>query len=67
MTEPESTETTRLDVTEIETGEVVHSVDVRGRSEREIERILMGMLVNADSDRYFIAEATTPPGEAATS
>lgn len=51
----------RLDVTEIETGEVVHSIDVQGKSERAIERVLMGMLTQIDTDRYFVAELDAAP------
>lgn len=56
-----SGETVRLDVTDIQTGEVVHSVDVAGKSERAVERVLSGMLMQADTSRYFIAEVTEPP------
>jgi len=48
--------TVRLDVTSIETGEVVHSVDVAGRTERSVERVLMGMLTQIDTKRYYVAE-----------
>jgi hypothetical protein len=50
--------TVRLDVISIETDAVVHSVDVSGRSERSVERVLMGMLTQIDMDRYYVAEVS---------
>lgn len=48
--------TITLEVVEIETDKVVHTVDVRGQSERGVERILRGMLINMDRDRFFVRE-----------
>lgn len=51
-----------LEVVEIETSKVVHTVDVRGQSDRGIERIMRGMLINMDRDRFFVREAEAPKG-----
>lgn len=48
--------TIALQVVEIATDKVVHTVDVRGQSERTIERIMRGMLINMDRDRFFVRE-----------
>lgn len=40
-----------------ETGEVVSTVDVTGRSERTIERVETGMLINMDTDRFYIQDS----------
>lgn len=34
----------------MKTGETARRIDVTGRSEREIERIMRGMLINIDED-----------------
>lgn len=44
-----------LQVVDGETGQVVHSVDVSGRSDRAVEKIERGMLRNMD-DRFFVRE-----------
>lgn len=46
-----------LEVVEIETGEVVHKVEVTGKSERNIERCEMGMLRNMDTERFFVRDS----------
>lgn len=45
-----------LKVVRANTREVVHTVDVTGRNERAIERIMIGMLTNM-SDEYFIDDS----------
>lgn len=45
-----------LEVVSIGTREVVHRVDVSGRSDNEVTRILCGMLINSDHERYFIRD-----------
>ncbi len=42
-----------------ETGEVVSAVDVTGKSERQIYRVEMGMLINMDTDRFYIDDSAT--------
>lgn len=49
-----------MEVVELSTGKVIHRVDVTSKSERERERVLMGMLRNMDTDRYSVRE---PPPE----
>ena len=46
--------TVRLDVKRIGSDEVLHSVDVRGRGERDIERVMLGMLRNMADDCYIV-------------
>lgn len=45
-----------IEVVEIETGKVVEAVDVSGRSESYVERVVRGMLRNLNADRFFIRE-----------
>jgi len=45
-----------LKVRELATGKIVHTVDVTNKSERQIERILGGMLINMDTDKFVIDE-----------
>ena len=49
--------TTRLEVVELTTGAVVHTVSVAGKSEPQIEKALMGMLRNMDTERFAVREA----------
>jgi hypothetical protein len=46
-----------LRVREFESGNVVHRVDVTGRSERGIEKVLLGMLRNMDTERFCIDDS----------
>lgn len=48
--------TTRLEVVEIATDKVVHTVDVSGQSERNIARVMHGMLTNMNRERFFVRE-----------
>ena len=43
--------TVRLDITRMGQG-VIRSIDVRGRSERDIERIIGGLLINMHEECY---------------
>ena len=45
-----------LIVRNLETREEIHRVDVTGRSERSIERVMSGMLINMSPD-YFIDDS----------
>lgn len=48
------------------TGEASNAVDVSGRSEREIERIERGMLMNCDVEGgWFVDDCETPTASAA--
>ena len=44
----------KVGVTEIGTGKIVHEIDVTGKSQREIEKIIRGMLINMDRDEYCV-------------
>lgn len=43
-------------VKHIKTGEVVKRIDVTGKSERHIERCMMGMLINMNQGDYRIED-----------
>lgn len=45
-----------IDVTELSTGEVVHSIDVTGKDDRFIEKCIRGQLINLDRDNYCVGE-----------
>ena len=46
-----------LDVIEIETGEVVKSVDVGASDDRHVEKVTRGMLRNMDTDRFLVRDS----------
>ena len=46
--------TVRLDVRRIGSDKVLHSVDVRGRGEQAIERVMLGMLANMHDECYIV-------------
>ena len=46
--------TVRLDVKRIGSDEVLDSVDVRGRGEQAIERVMLGMLINMHDECYIV-------------
>jgi len=43
-----------LYVRRLDTREIVHTVDVGNKSESQVERVLRGMLINMNTDEYFI-------------
>jgi hypothetical protein len=43
-----------LEIRKTETGEVVKSLDVTGKSDRQIDRIWGGMSINLNHDEYSI-------------
>ena len=43
-----------LNVVEIGTNKIVKSIDVTGKSERAIERIERGMLINMNTDKFYV-------------
>lgn len=49
--------TKTLEVVEIATGEVVKSVDVAGRDDWYVERVLRGMLTNLNREEFFVRES----------
>lgn len=46
-------ETVALEVVDGETGEVVRSIDMRGRGERAVDRIDDELNINLNHERYF--------------
>jgi hypothetical protein len=46
----------KLQVKRMKGGEVVKEIDVTGKSERDIERITMGLLRNMNTDSFFVDE-----------
>lgn len=45
---------TYLEFVRIENGEVVKRLNMTGKSERQIERTEMGMLMRCDRERFFV-------------
>ena len=48
--------TTALEVIELTTHTVVHTVSVAGKSEHHIEKVMLGMLRNMDTGRFTVRE-----------
>lgn len=46
----------RIDVIELATGNCIHSVQLQSTNERAVERILLGMLTNMDTEKYAAHE-----------
>lgn len=46
----------KLKVIELATGKTVHEVDVTGKTSRQIEKVMSGMLRNMDTDRFAVEE-----------
>jgi hypothetical protein len=46
-----------LRVVEIETKAIVHTLDVTDRSDREVERIELGMLRNMNTEKFYIEDS----------
>lgn len=51
---------TKLYVIELETGKTIHEVDVAGKSPRQIEKVMSGMLRNMDTERFAVSEKPPP-------
>jgi hypothetical protein len=47
----------KLHVRDIETGKVVDSVEVSTTSSRHVEKVMRGMMINMNRDRYFIDDS----------
>lgn len=62
MTQPNN-QPRHLEYVHLQTREVAQRVDVTGRSEREVERCLRGMLINI-SDDYFVRDTADGAGVA---
>lgn len=50
-----------LEVTRIATGEVVESFNVTGDTERQVERLLRGLLTNLNREEFYVADNTHEP------
>lgn len=50
--------TIALDVKDLRTGKIMKTIDVRGKSESTIERVLRGLLINMDTENYVVIERT---------
>ena len=48
------------EITDRETGEVVHFVDCTGKSARQMDRIEMGLLNRVDLSKHFVRECGRP-------
>lgn len=46
-----------LYIRDFATRSVIDTVDVTGRSERQVEKIMMGMLINMNTDEYFVDDS----------
>ncbi len=50
--------TVAIEVVEISTGEVVSRFPTNGKSERQLELVMRGLLRNMDTDKFFAREVT---------
>jgi hypothetical protein len=50
--------TTKVEIVEWETGKVVSVVDVSHKTERQVEKIMLGMLRNLNRDRFGVREVS---------
>ena len=51
----------KLQVVDIKTFEVVKEIDVAGHGDGNIERMLRGMLINMNRDKYFVRDTGEEP------
>lgn len=47
-----------LEITNIATGEIEESFNVTGDTERQVERLLRGILINLNREEFFVADNT---------
>lgn len=52
-----------LEITRIDTGEVEESFNVTGDTERQVERLLRGILTNLNREEFFVADNTRESAE----
>lgn len=45
-----------IEVVEIATGEVAKRIDVTGKDERAIEKVMRGLLIQMDTERFYAKE-----------
>lgn len=56
MAEPTAISPPRIDIVELSTGAVVRSVKLSSTGERYVERVLMGLLRNMNTERFGARE-----------
>lgn len=49
----------QLHVKRLDNDEIVHSVDVTGKNQHRIEKCMLGMLRQMDTDTYYIDDSET--------
>lgn len=49
-----------IEVIERKTGQVIHTVDCRGKSPATVDRVESGMWINMDMERYFTKRRNHP-------
>ncbi len=49
--------TREIRVHDMTTSEVVHRVDVTGKSDTHVERSMAGMLINMDQNKFYISDS----------
>lgn len=45
-----------LDVLDLQTQKIVHTVEVKDATDQKVERVMAGMLINMNTDRYCVLE-----------
>ena len=50
---------TKLHIRELSSRQIVHSFTVTGKSERAIEKIMLGLLRTMDTDKFYIDDSET--------
>ncbi len=49
----------KLHIREYDTDKIVHSIDITGKSQCSIEKIMLGLLRRIDTDTYYIDDNET--------
>lgn len=47
----------KLYIRDFDTRSIVKEIDVTGHSERQVEKIMMGMLINMNTEDYFVDDS----------
>jgi hypothetical protein len=55
-----------VEITRIADGHVEHRSIVTGQSERSVDRLVMGMMINLDHEHWYVNERTIPAEGAAS-
>jgi hypothetical protein len=45
-----------IEVVKLDSGEVIHTINVTGKSDAHVERAMEGMMINIDLDRYAVRD-----------